>query len=70
MCLKLIKAGELVISTTLKQYFLYAAKEIHISGNDLANEKKLKSLKSQIEAIILRDQKDKNIKVSKDIGRL
>ena len=59
MCLKLLKAGHVVASQKFKQYFLTAAREIHLlSEQQRLDPKKLELLKSQMDQIIA-SKKDK-----------
>ena len=58
MCLKLLKAGDVVSASNVKQFFLNAAKEIHLlSDASIQDSKKLEKLKSAIDNLVRKSDK-------------
>ncbi len=66
MCLKRLKAGHVVASQKVKQYFMLAAREIHLlNEQQRLDPKKLELLKSQMDSM-LASKKEKGEEVEGD----
>ncbi len=62
MCLKLIKSGEVVASSSIKNYFMHAAKDAHLVGSqNFESAKKISALKSDLEKLVLKDIKGRSV---------
>lgn len=67
MSLKLLKAGHIIASQRIKQFFLSAAKEVKlISDQQMEDVKRLEQFKASMESMLIRKRADSNADKEED----